>query len=119
MQFRCFSKPTAEKISFKLTNDELLQTDVLYPSDALTSDNFGASISIQNDFIAIGSPNHDANSNNSGAVYLYKRANNIWELIQKITAIESGRSLWHFVKIHKTIICSIDDEEKWSKYKYQ
>jgi hypothetical protein len=100
---------------FKLTNEELLQTDVFYPTDALTSDNFGASISIQNDFIAIGSPNHDANSNNSGAVYLYKRANNIWELIQKITAIDASAEdhFGSFVKIHNNqlFVSAIDDEE--------
>jgi len=100
---------------FKLTNDELLQTDVLYPSDALTSDRFGASISIQNDFIAIGSPNHDTNTSiNSGAVYVYKRTNNIWQLMQKITAFD-GSSEDHFgsfVKIYNNqlFVSAIDEE---------
>lgn len=100
---------------FKLTNNELLQTDVFYPTDALPSDGFGSSISIQNDLIAIGSPNHDANSENSGAVYVYKRTNNSWGLMQKITANDASSEdhFGSFVKVHNNqlFISAIDDEE--------
>lgn len=100
---------------FKLTNDELLQTDVFYPTDALTSDRFGASISIQNDFIAIGSPNHDTNTSiNSGAVYVYKRTNNSWDLMQKITANDANSEdhFGSFVKVHNNqlFVSAIDEE---------
>jgi hypothetical protein len=71
---------------FNLTGLGLQQTDTFYPSDALVDDSFGSSISIQNDFIAIGSPYHDANLENSGAVYLYKKTNGVYLLLQKITA---------------------------------
>lgn len=53
---------TGKVYLFNLAAGGFQQTDVFYPSDALIMDSFGSSISIQNDFIAIGSPLHDANS---------------------------------------------------------
>ncbi|HLF53163.1 T9SS type A sorting domain-containing protein [Flavobacterium sp.] len=93
---------TGKVYLFNLAVGGLQQTDVFYPSDAVLTDDFGSSISIQNDFIAIGSPLHDANSVDSGAVYLYKKVNNAWVFLQKITAFDANLNdhFGSFVKIH-------------------
>jgi len=87
---------------FNLTSGNLVQTDVFYPLDALISDNFGKSISLNTDFIAIGSPLHDTNFEDSGAVYLYQKVAGTWNLLQKITATDSAinNQFGTFVKIH-------------------
>lgn len=100
---------------FKMTENTLQQTNAFYPDDALVTDNFGASISIENDLIAIGSPYHDANFENSGAVYLYIRINDVWEFFQKITAPDGAVDdhFGSYVKIHNNrlfISAPYDDE---------
>ena len=87
---------------FNLTSSGLEQTNTFYPSDALIDDSFGSSISIQNDFIAIGSPYHDENLANSGAVYLYKKTNGVYLFLQKITApnFSLNANFGSFVKIY-------------------
>ena len=87
---------------FNLTSSGLEPRNTFYPSDALIDDAFGISISIQNDFIAIGSPYHDENLANSGAVYLYKKTNGIYLLLQKITApnFSLNGNFGSFVKIY-------------------
>ncbi|MES2544779.1 MAG: T9SS type A sorting domain-containing protein [Bacteroidota bacterium] len=75
---------------FNQIGGNLTQADVFYPSDALISDNFGSSISIKNNFIAIGSPMHDFGFENSGAVYLYKKIGNAYQLLQKINAFDAN-----------------------------
>lgn len=87
---------------FKVGADGLEQTNVFYPEDALISDNFGSSFSIKNDFIAIGSHDHDTNFENAGAVYVYKKTNNAWTSIQKIVAPDGANNdrFGSSVKIH-------------------
>jgi len=87
---------------FNLMSGNLIQTDVFYPSDALISDSFGKSISLNSEFIAIGSPLHDANFEDSGAVYLYRKVAGTWNLLQKITASDAAlnKQFGTFVKIH-------------------
>lgn len=86
---------------FNLTGLGLQQTNVFHPSDVLQDDNFGNSISIHNGFIAIGSPLHDGNLTNSGAVYVYKKTNGAYLLQQKITApnFSLNANFGSFVKI--------------------
>jgi hypothetical protein len=71
---------------FENTVNGINQTNVFYPSDALSTDEFGSSIAIKNDFIAVGSPK---NNLNTGAVYIYKKTNNVWDFSQKITAFDN------------------------------
>lgn len=93
---------TGKTYLFNLTAGNLVQTEVFYPSDALTSDRFGSSISLNSEFIAIGSPLHDANFEDSGAVYLYRKVAGTWSLFQKITASDAiaNNQFGTFVKIH-------------------
>lgn len=93
---------TGKTYLFNLTAGNLVQTDVFYPSDALISDYFGKSISLNSEFIAIGSPLHDANFGDSGAVYLYRKVSGTWNFFQKITASDAAvnNQFGTFVKIH-------------------
>jgi len=74
---------------FENTVNGINQTNTFYPSDALPSDEFGSAISIKNDFIAVGSPKNDEIAENAGAVYIYKKTNNVWDFSQKITAFDA------------------------------
>ncbi len=74
---------------FGYNNGVLEQENVFYPTDVQNNDGFGYSLSINNDFIAIGAPAQDSNLENTGATYLYKKANNQWQFLQKITASDA------------------------------
>ncbi|MFS4460524.1 beta strand repeat-containing protein [Bdellovibrio sp. HCB2-146] len=56
------------------------------------SDNFGVSVSISGDTIAIGADQHDYDANginglnSAGAVFIYKRTTGVWNIEQKIVA---------------------------------
>ena len=93
---------TGKTYLFNLDGSNLVQTNVFYPSDALISDSFGKSISLNDEFIAIGSPFHDANFENSGAVYIYRKVAGNWTFIQKIMASDAtlNSQFGTFVKIH-------------------
>lgn len=106
---------------FNLANNLLNQTAFFYPTDALVTDNFGSSIAIENNLIAIGSPYHDSNFQNSGAVYVYKKTNGIWELLQKITANDAALDdhFGSFVSIHNNqILISATNDGNGSVYVY-
>lgn len=55
------------------------QLHYIVPNDASDRDNFGISISIDNDIVAIGSHQDDENGFNSGSMYLYN-ANSVTEI---------------------------------------
>ena len=63
---------------FNQTNQSITQEAYFYPSDALSNDQFGKSVAVFGDFIAVGSPLHDEGFSDSGAVYLYKKVNNVF-----------------------------------------
>lgn len=75
---------------FSKVNQVITQDAVLYPTDAVTTDQFGQSISVFGDYIAVGSPFHDAGFADAGAVYMYKKINNVWTFDQKITAFDAA-----------------------------
>lgn len=67
----------------------LLEAQLAAP-DAAADDRFGAAVGISGDTIAIGSPGADngAANSNQGAVFIYVRANNVWNLQQKLIAFD-------------------------------
>lgn len=101
-KFSVFTNFIGKVYLYNLTSSGLEPTNTFYPSDALIDDSFGSSISIQNDFIAIGSPHHDANLANVGAVYLYRKTNGVYLFLQKITAPNHSLNgnFGSFVKIY-------------------
>lgn len=85
-----------------LFNTNLQQTGIFYPEDAQLTDGFGASFSIDSDFIAIGAPNYDGNNVDSGATYIYHKINDEWQFFQKITAVDNniGDAFGSVVKLY-------------------
>ena len=75
---------------FSKVNQVITQQAVLYPTDAVPTDQFGQSISVFGDYIAVGSSFHDADFADAGAVYIYKKINNVWTFTQKITAFDAA-----------------------------
>ncbi len=59
----------------------------LSPPDGGSADNFGGSIAIAGPRIAVGAPNHIEPGGGSGAVYIFSRVAQDWELEQKIVPI--------------------------------
>jgi hypothetical protein len=58
----------------------------LLPSDGASGDNFGQSVSVSGDTVAIGSPFNDTGANNDqGAAYVFTRSGSIW-IQSKLTA---------------------------------
>jgi hypothetical protein len=71
---------------FEKTESDFIETNVLLPSDGIPTDEYGQSISINTNFIAVGSPNN----NQVGAVYLYQKVNGTWQFTQKLTAFDGS-----------------------------
>jgi hypothetical protein len=90
------------------------ETFFTIPSDGIASDGFGNTVSIDNEFIAVGSPLHDQVASNAGAVYVYRKIANNWTFFQKITAFD-GIAEDYFgydviVYNNQLFIAAIDDE---------
>jgi hypothetical protein len=86
---------------FNQNNESTTQEAYFYPSDALSNDQFGKTVTVFGDFIAVGSPLHDEGFTDSGAVYLYEKVNNAWVFLQKITASDAStnKQFGSFVKM--------------------
>ncbi|PKP17803.1 MAG: hypothetical protein CVU07_03325 [Bacteroidetes bacterium HGW-Bacteroidetes-23] len=86
---------------FSQENQTITQENVFYPDDAESTDQYGKSISVNEDFIVVGSPMHDEGLMDAGAVYIYRKVNNEWSFFQKITANDatSDKQFGSFVKI--------------------
>lgn len=75
---------------FSKVNQVITQQAVLYPGDAVSTDQFGQSITVFGDYIAVGSSLHDSGFTDAGAVYIYKKIDNVWTFFQKITAFDAA-----------------------------
>jgi hypothetical protein len=66
----------------------------LVPSDAVTEDNFGYSVSVSDHFVAVGSPYHDHGGNvDAGSAYLYRvEQNGTVSYLSKVTSSDSNSS---------------------------
>ncbi|ETR66757.1 MAG: PKD domain-containing protein, partial [Candidatus Magnetoglobus multicellularis str. Araruama] len=58
----------------------------LTASDGYSSDYFGQSVFISDDYAIIGAQNNDANGSNSGAAYIFQRDGTSWNQMAKLTA---------------------------------
>lgn len=66
------------------------QEQKLNPSDTQGFDHFGESVALSLNYAIVGNPDHDANGSNSGAVYIFKKENEIWNLQTKILPQDGG-----------------------------
>jgi hypothetical protein len=60
---------------FKDSFVDWIEVNKIFPLDVASNYNFGKSVSIDNEYIVIGSPWHDYNAPYSGLVYVYKYIN--------------------------------------------
>ena len=86
---------------FSQENQTITLVNSFYPDDAESSDQFGKSISLNEDFIVVGSPMHDESFTDAGAIYIYRKTNNEWSFFQKITANDAlaDQQFGSYVKI--------------------
>lgn len=61
-------------------------------SNTQSSEQFGSSVSIDGDYIVVGSPFEDVGFNASGAVYAYYRTGNNWDEVYYMTASDEGEN---------------------------
>ncbi|MEQ9304782.1 MAG: hypothetical protein RJQ14_12815, partial [Marinoscillum sp.] len=66
-----FAKPTSGWT-------DAVQTATLTPSDGVENDQFGISVGMSNNQIAIGSPGHDEHGDESGSVYVFVKPEGGW-----------------------------------------
>lgn len=65
--------------------------DHLQPFDGDLADQFGCSVGISGDTIAVGARFDDDSFQTSGSVYVYTRSGTVWGLQQKLTASDPGQ----------------------------
>lgn len=78
------------------------QAQTFYPANGFLGDGFGTSMSIANNFIAIGAPNHGVGNDNTGIVYLYHKVNGEYQLMQELSAFDLAfdQTFGDHVKLH-------------------
>lgn len=76
------------------------------PNDLNNYDNFGTSIDIDNNFIVVGSPNHDQFVTDGGSVYIYEYSVGSWDLRRKIISsdVNISDSFGHSVAIFEDTV---------------
>ncbi len=65
-------------------------TKLTAPDGARSGDNYGWAVSLDGDTLAVGVPGDDDDGESSGSVYVYKRLNGQWFLLQKLTAPDAS-----------------------------
>lgn len=75
---------------FEKNGSTITQETYFTPSDVALSDNFGETVSIDNDFIAASSRLNDQVASNAGAVYMYRKVAGSWTLFQKIIPFDGA-----------------------------
>lgn len=75
---------------FERNGSTITQETYFTPSDVGLSDNFGETVSIDNDFIAASSRLNDQVASNAGAVYMYRKIAGNWTFFQKIIPFDGA-----------------------------
>lgn len=78
-----------------------VKTVELLPSDGGITNDFGASVAIDGDYIIVGSPKDSGNSPYSGCAYIFKRDGTTWTRVAKIAASDgqNGENFGNLVSI--------------------
>lgn len=69
-----------------------IEEQKLAPLDGADNDQFGESVAIDGDVVLVGAMRHDSAGSNAGAAYLYRFAEGVWELEDKLTASDADPS---------------------------
>ena len=77
----------------------------LTASDAAVGDNFGNSVSVYDDLVAVGARFNDDNGSASGSAYVYEKVNGVWTET-KLTASDAAAHDWfgHSVSVHDDLV---------------
>ena len=77
----------------------------LTASDAAAGDQFGHSVSVYDDLVAVGAHFNDDNGSNSGSAYVYEKVNGVWTET-KLTASDAAANDWfgHSVSVHDDLV---------------
>ena len=77
----------------------------LTASDAAADDQFGYSVSVYDDLVAVGAVLNDDNGSNSGSAYVYEKVNGVWTET-KLTASDAAADDWfgYFVSVHDDLV---------------
>ena len=73
---------------YERINGKWTETAKLVPDDLSEKDEFGITTKINNDYAFVSSIKDDDLGENSGSVYIYKKTNNKWNYLQKLTAFD-------------------------------
>lgn len=87
---------------YKFDNGTWVEEEKILAGDANDSDNFGFSVSLDNDRVLIGCPNNNGGSPNIGGAYVYDFDGNNWIFTQKLVSTFSefgGESLGYDVAL--------------------
>ncbi len=74
---------------FEKSGSNWIEVDRLFGSDAQISDGFGAKISCDGSFLAVGSHWDDDGGSNAGAVFIFERTGGQWSEVQKLVASDA------------------------------
>ena len=75
---------------FKRDGTNWNQEAKLLPSDGVTYDYFGSSVSVSGDYVVIGTPFDDDNGESSGSAYIFKRDGTNWNREAKLSASDGA-----------------------------
>ena len=77
----------------------------LTASDASAGDQFGFSVSVYDDLVAVGARYNDDNGSNSGSAYVYEKVNGVWTET-KLTASDAAANDWfgHSVSVYDDLV---------------
>jgi hypothetical protein len=75
---------------FRRTGSAWVEEAELFASDGAVADQFGGSVSVDGDTVAIGADQEDDRGSNSGSVYIFRRRASGWVEEQKLTASDGA-----------------------------
>ncbi|CAM3276974.1 hypothetical protein FLLO111716_00295 [Flavobacterium longum] len=81
---------------FENNGTDMNQVAAFTPADGQISDAYGASVCISGDWAAVGAPYCDEGAENSGAVYVYRKNNGVWQFYLKVTPPSGAMANEHF-----------------------
>ncbi|MBN2011711.1 T9SS type A sorting domain-containing protein [candidate division KSB1 bacterium] len=103
---------------FERINTDWTEREILHADDGAANDWFGASVSIDGEYAAVGSRYDDnENGNDAGAVYIFKQTGNDWLQQKKILASDGAATdLFHIalLKGDMLVVGAYQDDDKGS-----
>lgn len=79
-------KDSGAVVTFEREMNKWEQRQILTASDTSSGDAFGQTIALNERFLVIGAPRHDASGEDSGAAYVFERLNDEWHYQTKLVA---------------------------------